>query len=61
MWLELTDQGTNQAVWVNSSLVTHLAELPKGATSGCKLFFTNSLELIVTEPLDRIMERLQLS
>jgi len=61
MWLELTDQGTNQAIWVNSSLVTHMAELPQGTAAGCKLFFTNSLELIVKERLDRIMERLQLS
>ncbi len=61
MWLELTDQGTNQAVWVNSSLVTHMTELPQGAAAGCKLLFTNSLELIVKERLDRIMERLQLS
>jgi hypothetical protein len=59
MWLELTDQSTNQTVWVNSSLVTHMAELPQGAAPGSKLFFTNSLEVVVKEPLDRIIERLE--
>ena len=61
MWLELTEQGTNQALWVNSSLITHMAELPQGAVPGSKLFFTNSVALVVKERLDRIMERLQLS
>jgi hypothetical protein len=61
MWLELTDQGTNQEVWVNSSLVTHMSELPQGAAPGSRLFFANSLELVVKERLDRIVERLQLS
>lgn len=61
MWLELTDQATNQAVLVNSSLITHMAELPQGAAAGCKVFFTNSIELVVKERLDRLMERLQLS
>jgi len=61
MWLELTNQDTDQAVLVNSSLVTHMAELPQGAAPGCKLFLTNSLELVANERLDRIMERLRLS
>lgn len=61
MWLELTDQATNQGVLVNSSLITHMTELPQGAAAGCKIFFTNSVELVVKERLDRLMERLQLS
>jgi hypothetical protein len=61
MWLELTDQATNQAVLVNTSLVTHITELPEGAAAGCKLFFMNSAELVVREKLDRLMERLQLA
>jgi hypothetical protein len=61
MWLELTDQATNQAVLVNSSLITHMTELPQGAAAGCKIFFTNSIELVVKERIDRLMERLQLS
>ncbi len=61
MWLELTDQATNQAVLVNSSLITHMTELPQGAAVGCKIFFSNSIELVVKERLDRLMERLQLS
>jgi hypothetical protein len=61
MWLELINQENSQVVLVNSSLVTHMAELPQGAAPGCKLFFTNSLELVVNERLDRIMERLRLS
>lgn len=61
MWLELTDEATNLAVLVNSSLITHMIELPQDAAGGCKLFFTNSIELVVKEGLDRLMERLQLS
>ena len=61
MWIELTDQGTNQAVWVNSDLVTHITELPQEAAAGCKLYFANGVELIVKESLDRVSERLQLS
>lgn len=61
MWLELTDRHTNQAVWVNSDLVTHVIELPEDAAPGCRLFFSNSVELAVREGFERISEYLQLS
>lgn len=60
MWLELTELGTKQAVCVNTDLVTHMTDLPQGAAPGCKLFFSNALELIVSKRLERIMEHLQL-
>lgn len=59
MWLELTRQGTNEAVWVNTDLVAYIVELPE--TAGCRLFFSGGNDLTVKESLDRIMERMQLA
>jgi hypothetical protein len=58
MWLKLTEQATGLTVWANSELVTHLFELPKGATVGCKLVFSNSSELVVKELIDWVMAHL---
>lgn len=62
MWLELTRHGTNEAVWVNTDTVTYILEITDPAEkTGCKLFFTSGSELPVKEPLDRIIERMQLA
>jgi hypothetical protein len=61
MWLELTQQANNQAVWVNTDLVTHVISADAtNERAGSKLVLLNSAEIVVKESLDRIMERLQL-
>ena len=62
MWLELTRHGTNEAVWVNTDTMTYILELTEPSEKpGSKLFFAGGTELAVKEPLDRIMERMQLA
>ncbi len=62
MWLELTRHGTNEAVWVNTDTVTYILELTAPSEKpGAKLFFASGAELAVKEPLDRIIERMQLA
>ncbi len=62
MWLELTRHGTNEAVWVNTDTVTYILELTESTEKpGAKLFFVGGTELAVKEPLDRIIERMQLA
>lgn len=61
MWLELT-QENNEAVLINTDLVTHIVEVKKGAkTFATSFFFSPFDRIIVKEKFDRIMERLQLS
>lgn len=58
MWLRLTEQATGVTVWANSDLVTHVFDLPKGTSVGCKLVFTNASEVVVKEMIDWVMAHL---
>jgi hypothetical protein len=61
MWLELT-QENNEAVLINTDLVTHIVEVKKGSEIfATRFFFSPSDHITVKEKFDRIMERLQLS
>lgn len=61
MWLELAQSANNQAICVNTDLVTHIVSAdPIDERSGGKLVLLNSAEIVVKESFDRIMERLQL-
>ncbi len=58
MWLRLTEQATGTIVWANSDLVTHVFDLTKGSSVGCKIVFTNSSEVVVKEMTDWVMSHL---
>lgn len=62
MWLELTQHGTNDAIWINTDLVDYFLELRQtGDGAGCKLFFSGGKEVLVKESFDRIVERMQVA
>ena len=62
MWLELTQHGAKDAIWVNTDLVDYFLELRQtGDGAGCELFFSGGKEVMVKEAFDRIVERMQIA